>query len=268
VTTRIEEAVSGVASLERLDSQSVDGLSVVVAQFALSRDPADATDDVREQVSRVAASLPAAARAARVETFRPNEQPIALLALRVAAGGTERSLAELDAIADRLVRRRLQSVDGVARVSILGSQARRVEVVPDPTRLARTATTVAELDAAIARRHVDAPGLASTRGERSEPVLLRGRAASIAELAAMPIAPGGRLGHVADVRLGVAPPESIARLDGRDGSARGRGAPPWSARSSPRSWSCYFCARGARQSSPRSRSPRHSSRSPRCAWRG
>jgi len=53
LTRKIEEAVNTVSGVKQLSSRSYEGMSVVIAEFLLTVDPAAAAQDVREKVAVV-----------------------------------------------------------------------------------------------------------------------------------------------------------------------------------------------------------------------
>src|SRR6476469_9616927 len=61
VTQRIEEAVNTVSGLDTLTSVSTEGVSLVIAQFALEVDPKSASNDIEEHIATVLRDLPAGA---------------------------------------------------------------------------------------------------------------------------------------------------------------------------------------------------------------
>ena len=58
VTRPIEQAVSAVAGLERLESTSSEGTARVTLNFAWGTDLAEAADDVRSRIDRIRGRLP------------------------------------------------------------------------------------------------------------------------------------------------------------------------------------------------------------------
>src|SRR5512139_2102729 len=62
VTQKIEEAVNTVTGLDTLTSVSTEGVSLVIAQFALEIDPKDAANDIDEHIASVLRDLPPGSR--------------------------------------------------------------------------------------------------------------------------------------------------------------------------------------------------------------
>src|SRR5919106_3480572 len=123
VTRPIEQAVSAVAGLERLESTSSEGNSRVTLNFVWGTDLNEAADDVRNRIDRARGRLPEEAEAPQIFKFDSNSQPIMSVGVegnydRVAL----RELAEHDLVP------RLERVPGVASVTVGGGLRRQIHV--------------------------------------------------------------------------------------------------------------------------------------------
>jgi len=123
VTRPIEQAMSAVAGLERLESTAQEGSSRVTLNFAWGTDLNEAADDVRNRLDRVRGRLPEEADAPVMFKFDANAQPI----MGVGVEGdfdrvTLREMAEHD------LSPRLERVPGVASVSVEGGLRRQIHV--------------------------------------------------------------------------------------------------------------------------------------------
>ena len=58
VVTRLEDKLSGISGVDKLNSSSTDGFAQIVIQFAFSKDVNQATQDVRDAISAVRSQLP------------------------------------------------------------------------------------------------------------------------------------------------------------------------------------------------------------------
>ncbi len=123
VTRPIEQAVSAVAGLERVESTSSEGNSMVRLNFAWGTELNEAADEVRTRVDRVRGRLPEDADPPIIFKFDSNSRPI----IGIGVEGdydivTLRELAEYD------LSPRLERVDGVASVTIDGGLRRQIHV--------------------------------------------------------------------------------------------------------------------------------------------
>jgi len=148
VTQPIESAVQGVGGLDRLRSNSDVGLSLVFAEFGWGTDIYRARQLVQERMQAVLNTLPAGTK--------PGMTPVSSLmgeVLLVGLRSTDGSMLPMDlrTLADWTVRRRLQSISGVAEVLTIGGGVKQVQVQPDPYRLASFGVTFEEIEAAVSR---------------------------------------------------------------------------------------------------------------------
>ena len=154
VTKLIEEGLNSIAGVKRITSRSFEGRSQTGVEFSLNADMGRAMQDVRDRLAAVQAAFPRDAKAPLVSRFNSeNAQPVVNLALL----SKTRSARELSILGDQVVGRRLQRVEGVARVDISGLATREVRIDLAPTRLRTYGITPAEISAALREANVDQP---------------------------------------------------------------------------------------------------------------
>ncbi|MDP3275168.1 MAG: efflux RND transporter permease subunit [Deltaproteobacteria bacterium] len=213
VTDRIEEAVNSVSGLERLDSQSVEGASIVFASFVLDKDVTAAAQEVRDRVNRVLALLPQGARTPAVEGFNPNSAPVITLSL-----SGPRTARELSEIARTLVRRRLESTLGVGEVSLFGERARQAQITLSLARMESYGITATEVTRVLAVSNQEAPGGALLEGDRRVGLRVQARVDRVSQLTQLVVARreglAVRLGDLATVSDGESRANSAAIYDG------------------------------------------------------
>ena len=152
VTRPIEEAVSTVPGVIRVNSRSIRGATEMPITFADGTDMAAALDLVRLRVDQVRGDLPAGIDV-EIERMTPTLFPILQYNIE---GGDPATLYD---IARYQIKPVVSRVPGVGRVDVQGSDVREIEVVADPARLASAGLTYDDLAAAIkAGISVDAVG--------------------------------------------------------------------------------------------------------------
>jgi len=215
VSDKIEEQLNSISGLDELRSNSFEGLSVVVARFDLDKDTAVAAQEVRDRVNRTLSRLPAGIEQPRVERMDPDAAPVMLVAL--SAPRTPRELTEY---ADRVVRRRIESLNGVGSVNVLGGRSRQINVVLDPARLQSFGLTAADVQRSVASQNVEIPGGNVAQGATTFSLRVMGRVATIEEMGDLVVATRGGLGvrirDVGRVEDGEEEASSAAMLNGRD----------------------------------------------------
>lgn len=148
VTQPLESAVQGVGGLDRLRSNSDVGLSLVFAEFGWGTDIYRARQLVQERMQSVLNSLP--------KGVKPGMTPVSSLMgeiLLVGLRSTDGKVAPVDLriLADWTLRRRLQSIGGVAEVLTIGGGVKQIQVQPNPNRLAAFGITFEEVETAVSR---------------------------------------------------------------------------------------------------------------------
>src|SRR5213079_182127 len=147
VTRPLEEAVSVVPGVTRVQSHSIRGASELSITFSPTTDMAYALQLVRARVNQIQGSLPADLDI-EIERLTPSLFPILSYNLQ---GGDPATLYD---IARYEIKPLLSRVPGVGRVEVQGSDVREIEVMVDPARLAAVGMSYADLADAI-RRAVD-----------------------------------------------------------------------------------------------------------------
>jgi HAE1 family hydrophobic/amphiphilic exporter-1 len=170
VSQPIEEVVNTVEGIAELRSISTAGSSFVMATFELSREIDVAAQDVRDRVATVLRRLPRDARPPVVGKFDNDQSPVLTIAL-----SGQRSLRELNDLADRVVKPRLERSAGVGEVRVEGGARRAINVWLDADRLAAYRLPVTAVRDALQRQNADVPGGQVTSAQREQTLRTLGR---------------------------------------------------------------------------------------------
>ena len=134
ITDKIEEAVNTISGIDELRSVSSEGVShrrsSVPARQGHRRRRAGSA---RQGQRRAAAAAAGPIEQPRVEKFDPDAAPV--LSIAVSANQPIREITEN---ADKVLRRQLESVDGVGQVLVLGGRQRQVNIWLDADGCAPT----------------------------------------------------------------------------------------------------------------------------------
>lgn len=144
VTEPLENALSVVANLERISSQSNEGSSSVSLRFARGVDLNEASNDVREVLERVRNSLPEDADPPRINKFNPDNVPIVMVGVQ-----SNRSLTDLTTILERDIRKRFEQIPGIGSIDVWGGLTREIHVEVMRDRLLANNLTMDDLVSAI-----------------------------------------------------------------------------------------------------------------------
>lgn len=132
ITRPVEEAVSSVKNIEKINSQSFKGSSVVMLEFKYGTDMDKAENDIRKNLDYIRDYLPADATEPVVFVFDPSMMPIGYFSLSSPYLGP----AELRRLSEDKIEPLLERVDGVASVQTMGGQQRQINVSINPISLA------------------------------------------------------------------------------------------------------------------------------------
>ena len=130
ITDKIEEAVNTISGIDELRSTSSEGVSLVFVTFELERDLDDAAQDVRDKINRALPNLPDDIEQPTIEKLDPDASPIMTISI-----ASNRSMREMTEYADKVLRRQIESVNGVGQVQIIGGRKRQINVYLDGDKL-------------------------------------------------------------------------------------------------------------------------------------
>ncbi len=153
VVDKIEEAVNTVSGIDQLSSTSYEGVGVVIVTFTLEKDINIALQEVRDKVNTKLPDLPTDIKSPVVDKVDPDASPVLEIAL--SSPGTVRDTTEY---ADKILRRRLESLPGVGEVKIIGGRKRQINIVTDIDRMKAYSLTATDLQRAIQGQNIQVPG--------------------------------------------------------------------------------------------------------------
>jgi HAE1 family hydrophobic/amphiphilic exporter-1 len=201
--------------VDRITSNSLEGVSSVLVEFELERNGDLASQDIRARIDQVRRELPQDIEAPVVLKFDPAAQPILSLAL---SSGTL-TVPELTTLADETIRRRLESVSGVGQVQIAGGLEREIRVNLLPERMQAVGISAQDVMGALGRQNLEVPAGRVERGTGEQLVRVTGRITDPAQFNDIIVATRGgmtvRLSDVARVEDATEEERSIAMVDDR-----------------------------------------------------
>lgn len=226
VTERVESSVSAVPGVERVESVSREGVSLVTLRFAWGTNMDFAALNVRERLDNLRGQLPELATRPVVLRADPASEPVMAISVSSSRDASaRRDLWTLKDLAESVIRRRLEQIDGVAQAAVTGGLEREIHVDVNPRLLESYGITIEEIAAALKAANASAPGGTVLRGRYRYSLRTLGEFQSVAEIETVPVGRGeadaGRSGtlllrDVARVTDGFRERESIARYNGSE----------------------------------------------------
>ena len=217
VAEPIEEAIAATPGLVELRSVSRNGEVTTTARFAWGTDMRGTVLTVREHLDAARGQLPERAERPTLLTSDPGERPIAVLAVKSdpsKGGGDLRSLART---ASDVHARRLEQIEGIASVAVVGAPEDQIRVDLDPDRLRSLNLTPEDVAVSIRAQNATGAGGTIRKGQFRFSVRALTEFRTPAEILDTPVGPVGSgitLRDVGDVTLGLADPVTMTRLDG------------------------------------------------------
>lgn len=211
VTDKIEEAVSGVDGIDKLISTSYEGLSVVTVQFELTKDIEEATNDVRDKIGTI--HLDADVESPSVQKVSASGAASIKLFISTKTGDP----VALMRFADEQIKPKLQRIQGVAKIDIVGYRDREIRIFTDPFLLNKYSISSDVLQSRITAENVRSGGGKLISSKNEFILKTRADASSIEQLKSIIIVPGVRLGDIARVEDGLKDAKSYSSYNGREG---------------------------------------------------
>ena len=131
LTRPLEEAVSRVENIEKVNSQSFTGSSIITLEFKYGTDMNQAEADIRKSIDFISDFLPQDAGDPLVFVFDPSMSPIIFLSLSSAYLGQ----SELRRLSEEKIEPLIERIPGVASVQTVGGLQRQINVDINPTLL-------------------------------------------------------------------------------------------------------------------------------------
>jgi HAE1 family hydrophobic/amphiphilic exporter-1 len=154
VATPLEKQFSIIAGVDSMSSVSAQGSAQITVQFTLDRNIDAAAQDVQAAIARAARQLPPnMPTPPTYQKVNPADAPILYLALN----SPTLPLSTVDDYAETLLAQRISMINGVAQVSVFGSQQYAVRVQVDPNKLAAYGIGIDEVESAVEQGNVDQP---------------------------------------------------------------------------------------------------------------
>lgn len=188
VTRKIEEAVNTLQGVKHIESVSQEGLSNILVTFNLEVPSQLASQDIRGKIASIRGDLPVDIEEPVVLRMDPSSSPI--ISLAVDAKGMS-ALAASD-LADKVIKRRLETVSGVGAVNLVGESTRETQVTVDRTRLDAYNLTLADVVNALRTENIDAPAGSAKREKTEALVRVGARGRSAEQIGAIPLKQLGR----------------------------------------------------------------------------
>ncbi len=214
LATVIEGAISTVAGIDRIETESELGGLRSVITFRQGRDVDQAASDVRAAVQAVTDDLPEEAEDPEVEKNDSEGDPILWMTMT----SDRMSASELTDYADRFVTDRLETQDGVSAVQVYGDRPYAMRIWLDPEEMAARGITTGDLSETLRNNNLELPAGELENEARTYLLRTETRLSSVEEFEDLIVATteAGRvtLGDVARIEIGTETDDTEFRSNG------------------------------------------------------
>jgi len=216
VTRVIEDSIAGLSGVRNVFSNIGDGVSTTLIEFELGTDTERATNDVRNAMSGVRATLPQDMQEPTVQRIDITGDALITYVVRSPTMTPE----QISWFIDNDISKRLLGLGGVGEVNRSGGVDREIRVELDPQRLAAYGVTAAQVSQALTGVNNNLPGGRVTVAGSERAVRTVGSATSLEQLAGtlVPLQ-GGRSVRLSDLGEVVdkwSEPRRLARYNGQE----------------------------------------------------
>lgn len=177
ITKEIEDAISTISGIKEITSYSMEGISLVNIEFELGKDPDIANQETKDKVETILNELPDDAEKPVIEKLDLASEPIMDIVLE-----GDISRIELYELADKKMKDRLAQINGVAKVDIIGGQAREISVALDNRVIFENRISLQQLSQILAATNVELPGGHFKKNSQEYNSRMQGKFQSIEEL--------------------------------------------------------------------------------------
>jgi HAE1 family hydrophobic/amphiphilic exporter-1 len=197
ITRPVEEALATLSGVEVMSSASSDDQAQIELQFAWDQDMGTKGIEARAKIDAIRDQLPGDIQRFFIFTGSTSDQPV--LQIRISS---DRDLSNSYDMLDRLLKRRIERLDGVSKAELQGVDQREIRLLLDIEKVAAHGIDINEIQQRLQQSNFSvSAGRITDSGQRFS-VRPQGEFRSIDEIRDFPINDGGlRLRDVADVRL-------------------------------------------------------------------
>ena len=175
VTKRIEESLNTISGVRHISSTTTEGLSAVIVEFRLGTRINNAQQDAQAKINSIRADFPRDMKEPVIQRIDFNAMPI----LSIAIESPSADIKSLSSIAEKIVKKRIETVSGVGQVTLVGLARREIQVLIDRENLKSYGITYAQVAQALQSENMDVPAGKLEQGRQEPLVRVAGKFRSV-----------------------------------------------------------------------------------------
>ncbi len=222
ITQLLEKQIAGIEGIRNMTSRSQDGRSSISIEFDLDVDIDQASNDVRDRVTRVTRNLPDGVDLPTIRKRDSDARPIMYMSL----ASDEMSSMELNDYAERYIVDRFNVIPGISRMDVFGSGRPSMRIWIDRIALAARELTIEDVENALRRQNIELPAGTLESSAREVQVRLARNYRTPEDFRKLVVTRGDdgylvRLGEIARVELAPENIRNVFRANARNTIALG-----------------------------------------------
>ncbi len=198
ITKKIEDAVSTISEIKKIESYNMDGIAITILEFNLSKDVNVANQEVKDKIDQIVNQLPSDAKKPIVQKIDLKALPI----MDIVLSGNNIDSRELYHIASNQLKDRFSQIKGVADVKVSGGQEREIQVQFNNRMIFENYISLPQMLGILGTQNIDLPSGTFNIQKQEYSVRTKGRFQSVDEIRDLQVpTPFGnkRLGQIAKV---------------------------------------------------------------------
>jgi HAE1 family hydrophobic/amphiphilic exporter-1 len=189
ISKPLEEELSSISGLKRITSRNQEGISLVFAEFNLSTDIKYAEQQIRDKTARVKTLFPDSAKEPLVQRFDPSDQPVLRISLFA-----DLPEGELYDLAKEKIKTKLEQVNNVGAVKIIGGSRREIHIELDRNKINSFQIPVIAIGNQIKNSGINIPVGKVERGEKETSFRTVAKYESLSQIENTVVSFGGEFG--------------------------------------------------------------------------
>ncbi|WP_339900751.1 efflux RND transporter permease subunit [Paraglaciecola polaris] len=224
VSKPVEETIGVVKGVRKVTSSSTSGQSDVLLEFEWGTDMDMASLEVREKLDIL--TLPLDVKKPVLLRFNPSLEPVMRLGFGITSTVDKDTLdiagmKRLREYAEQQIKRKLESVSGVASIKIGGGLESEIQVLVDQQKASQLAISMSDIIKRLKEENVNAAGGRVEDGSQAYTVRTLNQFTSLQDMQNVFVARRDnkniRLGDIAQIQDAYKERDSITRFDGLEG---------------------------------------------------
>jgi hydrophobic/amphiphilic exporter-1 (mainly G- bacteria), HAE1 family len=152
ISKPIEDELGSLSGLNRISSNNLESLALIILEFKLGTDIKDAEQQIRNRIGNIRRNLPTDSREPVIRRLDPADQPVLSLSLK-----SNLPPGELYDVANEMVKPQFERIQDVGQVLIVGGRKQEVQVLVDKRKLQDRQLSMIQVARRITETSQDVP---------------------------------------------------------------------------------------------------------------